>query len=85
MGAENTTVSFRIATAKVQALGRLASLQDRDRSYLLNEAVEQYLALNDFHTEHIREGLRQAERGQMVSDDDAQAHMLALVDQAKRR
>ncbi len=84
MVGQNTTVSFRIATAKVEALGRLASLQDRDRSYILNEAVEQYLALNDFHTEHIREGLRQAEQGELVSDEEAQAHMQRLVDQAKR-
>ena len=84
MVTRSTTVSFRIPTAKVEALGRLASLQDRDRSYLLNEAVAQYLALNDFHTEHIREGLRQAEQGQLVSDEAAQAHMQALVDRANR-
>ena len=84
MVSRSTTVSFRIPAAKVEALGRLASLQDRDRSYLLNEAVEQYLALNDFHTEHIREGLRQAEQGPLVSDEAAQAHMQALVDRANR-
>jgi len=37
------TVSFRIAEDKVAALDAIAKTMDRDRSYLLNEAVENYL------------------------------------------
>jgi len=44
------TVTFRMDSKKVQALDALASLCDRDRSYLLNEAVDNYLDLQGHHT-----------------------------------
>ena len=85
MAMQNTTVSFRIPTAKVKALAKLAALQERDRSYLLNEAVDQYLALNEYHIEHIREGLRQAQSGRFVSNEAAQAHMQVLIAKANSK
>ena len=39
------TVSFRTDMKKVKALDALASEQDRDRSYLLNQAIDNYLDL----------------------------------------
>jgi predicted transcriptional regulator len=36
-------ISFRIAPEKVDQLDQIAKAMDRDRSYLLNEAVENYL------------------------------------------
>jgi len=37
-------ISFRITTEKVAELDQIAKTKDRDRSYLLNEAVETYLS-----------------------------------------
>ena len=37
-------ISFRIAVEKVAELDQIAKAMDRDRSYLLNEAVEAYLS-----------------------------------------
>jgi predicted transcriptional regulator len=37
-------ISFRIAPEKVAQLDSIAKAMDRDRSYLLNEAVENYLS-----------------------------------------
>jgi predicted DNA-binding protein len=37
------TVSFRIAPEKVVELDLIAKALDRDRSYLLNEAVDKYI------------------------------------------
>lgn len=57
------TISFRIAPEKVAELDLIAKAMDRDRSYLLNEAVEGYLseqkrfqALVDEGRENIRDG-----------------------------
>ena len=77
MATPTTTISFRIAKEKVQALAQIADLQDRDRSYVLNEAVDYYLALNEIQTKKILEGVRQADAGQAVSHDDALAHFAA--------
>ena len=85
MATANTTISLRIPTAKVEALSRLASIQDRDRSYLVNQAIDQYLALHAYHAEHIREGLREADAGLSVSNEAAHAHIESLIAKAQSR
>ena len=57
------TVSFRLDSDKVEALDALAEVLDRDRSYLLNEAVRTYLDVQQWHIEQIKAGLRQADAG----------------------
>ena len=64
------SVSFRADARKVQELDALASAQDRDRSYLLNEAVDHYLDLQRYHIESIKEGIRDADAGNLVEDKD---------------
>ena len=61
------TVSFRINSKAVDSLDALAETMDRDRSYLLNEAVERYLELNEYHIKLIKKGLRAAKEGKLVS------------------
>jgi len=61
------TVSFRINSEAVDSLDALAETMDRDRSYLLNEAIERYLELNEYHIKLIEKGLRAAKEGKLVS------------------
>ena len=65
------TVSFRLDSDKVEALDALAEVLDRDRSYLLNEAVRTYLDVQQWHIEQIKAGLRQADAGQLIPHEDA--------------
>ncbi len=74
------TISFRIPAKKVEALDALAETMDRDRSYLLNEAVEHYLELNEYHIKLIGKGLRAAERGDFVPH----AEMKKLIGKMRR-
>jgi RHH-type transcriptional regulator, rel operon repressor / antitoxin RelB len=60
------TLTFRTAEEKVSALDSVAALQQRDRSFILNEAVDQYLSLYDYHTSLIQEGIRQADAGELI-------------------
>ena len=60
------TVTFRIEADTRAALDRLASALDRDRSYLINEAVEAYLEVHAWQIAHIDDGLRQADAGQFA-------------------
>ena len=64
------TISFRISSDAVDTLDALAETMDRDRSYLLNEAVERYLELNEYHIKLIKKGLRAAKEGKLVSHAD---------------
>jgi len=64
----------------VETLDALAETMDRDRTYLLNEAVERYLELNEYHIKLIDKGLRAAEAGDFVPD----AEMKRLIARMKR-
>jgi len=61
------TISFRIPSDTVESLDELAENMDRDRSHVLNEAVENYLQLNEHHIKLIQKGLRAAKQGKLVS------------------
>jgi predicted transcriptional regulator len=60
------TVSFRLDSDKVGSLDILAEALDRDRSYLLNEAVAAYLDVQQWQMDQIKEGLRQADGGKLI-------------------
>jgi len=63
---EKQTVSFRLASDKVSALDELAASRDRDRTYLLDEAVQAYLDTQQWHLEQIRTGIADADAGRVI-------------------
>lgn len=63
---EKQTVSFRLASDKLSALDALAGALDRDRTYLLAEAVHAYLDTQQWHLEQIRAGLAEADAGKII-------------------
>jgi predicted transcriptional regulator len=75
MGSMDKTVSFRTDSRKVEALDAIAASQDRDRSYLLNQAIDSYLELQQYHVELIEKGIQQAEAGNLV--DHAEVEKMA--------
>ena len=66
------TVTFRVPEEKLLALDSVAEVQHRDRSYLLNEAISQYLSLHAYHRELIEGGIRQDETGDLLDHADVQ-------------
>lgn len=74
------TISFRMPAKAVKTLDALAETMERDRTYLLNEAVERYLELNEYHTKLIEKGLRAADAGDFVPD----AEMKKLIARMRR-
>ncbi len=67
------TITFRMEDVKTRALDSIASTVDRDRSYIINEAVDTYLDIHRWQVEHIREGLHQAQTGQFATERDVAA------------
>jgi len=57
------TVSFRLTADKVAELDALGEAQVRDRTFLLNEAVDAYLDVQRWQLAHIEESIRQADSG----------------------
>jgi predicted transcriptional regulator len=71
--ANKKTVSFRLEPEKVAALDRLAKAQTRDRTFLLNEAVDAYLDAQHWQIEHIKEGVTQADAGMGRDHEEVRA------------
>jgi len=67
------TISFRIAADKVAELDSIAKAMDRDRSYLLNEAVESYLNEQQRFVAMVKEGIRSAENEELIDDEEVAA------------
>ena len=67
------TISFRLESDKREALDAVASALDRDRTYILNAAIDAYLDVHQWQMDHIREGLRQANAGEFASEAEMKA------------
>ena len=70
---DKTTVTFRIDSDMKDALDAIAEGMDRDRSYVLNEAVSAYLDIHRWQIDHIKEGLRQADAGEFATEAEVAA------------
>jgi predicted transcriptional regulator len=67
---DKQTISFRLDSEKVDALDILAKALDRDRTYLLNEAVAAYLDMQQWQLEHLKKSIQQADAGQFVDHQE---------------
>jgi predicted transcriptional regulator len=65
-------ISFRIAPEKVAKLDKIAKAMDRDRSYLLNEAVESYLSEQRRFAAMVEEGREAFRRGETIDHEDVE-------------
>ena len=67
------TITFRLDASKKKAIDAIATGVDRDRSYVLNEAVDNYLQTHQWQIEHIKEGVRQANAGDFAKAPEVSA------------
>jgi predicted transcriptional regulator len=70
MSRTEKTVSFRAAPDKIDALDALATAQDRPRSYLINEAITNYIELHAYQDALVRKGLEDLRKGRVVSHEE---------------
>jgi predicted transcriptional regulator len=66
----SSTTSIRLPQEVLQALDALADVTARNRNYLIVEAVKEFVARETWHVRRIQEGLRQAEAGEFVADEE---------------
>jgi predicted transcriptional regulator len=65
-------ISFRIAPEKVAELDLIAKSMDRDRSYLLNEAVETYITEQKRFSAMVEEGREDIRAGRTLSAEEVE-------------
>ena len=76
------SVGFMVPSEKVGRLDAVAATKERDRSFILNEAIDLYLDLNDHHTRLIEQGIADMEAGRFSSHAEVGK---ALTEQLRRR
>ena len=62
----SSTLTVRVDSDVARRLGNLAKATSRSRSYLAAEAIEEFLAVQEWQVQAIRDGLEQADRGDVV-------------------
>jgi len=67
---EKDTFSVRLDPNKRKQLDSLAASMDRPRSYLVGQAIDQFLDYHVWKRERVEEGRAAADRGEFVAHDD---------------
>jgi predicted transcriptional regulator len=73
MSEDKASITFRTDVKTRDAIDEVAKTMDRDRSYVVKEAVAQYLDLQQWQIEHIKMGLSDAEAGRFVDEAEIDA------------
>ena len=61
------TMTIRIEPEVRSALDALATAAERDRTWIVNQALTAYIETQRWQVEHIRQGLREAHAGKFAS------------------
>lgn len=67
----STLISVRVSDNVAQRLAELADATDRSKSYLAAQALEEFIALQEWQVKAIRQGIRQADAGKLVEHKEA--------------
>ena len=67
------TISFRTEESTKQKLDILAAQQNRDRSFIINQAIDQFLSLHEWQMAHIEEGVNQSNNNEFADEMEVKA------------
>lgn len=70
MSSDEKTISFRAVAEKIAALDSLAAAQDRSRSYLINEAITNYIELHAYQEALVRQGQAELRKGRVIDHEE---------------
>jgi predicted transcriptional regulator len=73
--------TFLLDSEKKEALKAIATVTDRDLTYVLNEAIASYLDIYQWLLDEINKGVAEAEAGDFASDDEVQAVFVKLANE----
>jgi len=67
---DKSNVTVRLEADKIAMLDDLAKADDRDRSYLIKVAIDQYLAHHQWRIEEIKKAIAEADAGDFTSEEE---------------
>ena len=83
--AQSVSLSFRVSSEKAAELDKLAEATERPKSWLLEKALDSYLEEQAWQIEHIKAGIKAADEGRVVSNEDAKRIMAKVRADILRR
>ena len=75
---DRAVISVHASPETSERLGRLAKMMKRSKSFLANEAIERYLAYEEWAVAEIRKGIDAADHGEVVADTEVEAWVRSL-------
>jgi predicted transcriptional regulator len=68
-----TPVSLRLDPELNERISAIALSLDRPKSWVIEQATKDYVALDDWRRSAVEEGLKAADEGRVVAHEDVQA------------
>jgi predicted transcriptional regulator len=68
--ADSKVLTLRLEPKLTKQLDKLAEATQRSRSFLIAEAVRDYIALNEWQVEEIKKAIVEADRGEFASEEE---------------
>lgn len=75
--------TVRIPPEKQRQLDALAQALERSRNWVVSEAIDQYLDVQAWQFEQIQHGIKEADRGELLSHEDVVAEARAKIRKAR--
>lgn len=72
---EKVSVTCKLNQDDVTFLDKLAEVTDRDRSYLIKQAVADFIANQKWQVEEVERALAEADRGEFLTDQQFRAEV----------
>jgi predicted transcriptional regulator len=76
------SITFRLDEGKRELLDEIATGLDRDRSYVLNRAIDLYLEVHQWQVAEIQQAVVEADAGNFATDAEVKA-VFAQLPQGK--
>jgi predicted transcriptional regulator len=73
------TITFLVERDKREVLDAIAAVLERDRTYVLNEAIDSYLETHRWQIEEIKKAVAEAEAGDFASEEEVEAVFAKLT------
>ena len=67
----STLISVRVSDDIAQRLADLANATERSKSYLMEQALEEFITHQEWQVKAIQRGIRQADTGKLVEHKEA--------------
>ncbi len=69
---QSKVLTLRLDSKLAKQLDKLADASQRSRSFLIAEAIRDYVALNEWQIEEIKQGVAEADRGEFASEAEVE-------------